>query len=134
MLTAKLPVLLAALIAGSNERQALSDAAQRNKSWLGGDTGLVLGAIALVVLALLFWVAFLRQRPTHQRGSLVVTRARKGENARYGASGRRRRRRRRPDHPDNLGRNPTLGETGGLPPPRPEEDAGPSPAAPGTPR
>jgi hypothetical protein len=132
MMMGTLPVLLADLIVGSNERQALSEAARRNKSWLGGDTGLVLGAIALLVLVLLFWVAFLRQRPTHQRGSLVVTRARKGENARYGSSGRRRRRRRRPDHPDNLGRNPTLGETGGLPPPRPEEDAGSSPATPGT--
>ena len=77
MLIAILPVLLADFIVGTSERNAISEAARRNKSWLGGDTGLVLGAIALVVLALLFWVAFLRRRPTHQRGSLVVTRARK---------------------------------------------------------
>lgn len=131
MLIATLPVLLADFIVGTTERNALSEAARRNKSWLGGDTMLILGAIALVVLALLFWVAFLRQRPTHQRGSLVVTRVRKGENARYGSSGRRRRRRRRPDHPDNLGRNPTLGETGGLPPPRRDEDPGPPASASG---
>lgn len=127
-----LPVLLADIIVGTSERQALSEAARRNKPWFSGDLGLILAAIALIMLALLFWVAFLRRRPTRQRGSLVVTRAKRGENNRYGRSGRRRRRRRRPEHPDNLGRNPTLGETGGLPPPRREEDAGPSAAAPGT--
>jgi hypothetical protein len=35
-------------------------------------------------------------------------------------------RKRRPDHPDNLPRNPTLGETGGLPPVRPDEPAQPA--------
>ncbi|MFM1769860.1 MAG: hypothetical protein RJA22_2389 [Verrucomicrobiota bacterium] len=126
------PVLLAAGIRGEQEIQALQDAAQRSKSWFSGDSGLVLGSIGLVVAALLFWVVFIRRRPTHQRGSLVVTRNKRGDNTRYNSSGRRRRRRRRPGHPDNFGRNPTLGETGGLPPPRPE-DSGPSPAAPGSP-
>jgi hypothetical protein len=32
-------------------------------------------------------------------------------------------RRRRRDHPENLRRNPTLQETGGLPPLRPDEPA-----------
>ena len=105
--------------------QALQDAARSAKPWFTTDSGLLIGAIVLVVAAIFFWVAFLRRRPSHQRGSLVLERARQGENTRYGASGRRRRRKRRPEHPDNLGRNPTLGETGGLPPPRPEAESEP---------
>jgi hypothetical protein len=40
--------------------------------------------------------------------------------------GKHRVRRRRKDHPANLPRNPTLGETGGLPPIRPEEPTEPT--------
>jgi hypothetical protein len=77
---------------------------------------------------LFFWAFFLRKRPKTARGSFVVTRADKHSDEAYGSSGRRRRRKRRADHPSNWGRNPTLSETGGLPPPRPEEPESPPPA------
>ena len=68
---------------------------------------------ALALSALLFvWAFFIRKRPKNARGSLVVERAGKGSQG----DTARRRRKRKPEHPDNWGRNPTLGETGGLPP------------------
>ena len=68
---------------------------------------------ALALSALLFvWAFFIRKRPKNARGSLVVERARKGSQG----DTDRRRRKRKAEHPDNWGRNPTLGETGGLPP------------------
>jgi hypothetical protein len=69
---------------------------------------------ALALSALLFvWAFFIRKRPKSARGSLVVERASKGSQS---DTSHRRRRKRKPEHPDNWGRNPTLGETGGLPP------------------
>lgn len=127
MLT-RLTLLAAAL--DTPDEHALQDVARRSKPWFSSDTGLLMGALIVVFALAFFWVVFLRKRPTHTRGSLVVTRAQPGDNQRYGSSGRRRRRKRRPEHPDNLGRNPTLGETGGLPPPRPDEpDPPPSESA-----
>jgi hypothetical protein len=96
---------------------------------LGTDVTIVL-AIALVLAAMLFfWAFFLRKRPKNARGSIVVTRREKHSGEAYGSSGRRKHRKRRADHPANWGRNPTLSETGGLPPPRPEEPESP-PASP----
>lgn len=84
------------------------------------DIIVILGcALALSVL-LFVWAFFIRKRPKSARGSLVVERRRKGSRPEEENS-HRRKRKRRPDHPDNWGRNPTLGETGGLPPTRSEE-------------
>jgi len=78
---------------------------------------------ALVLSALLFiWAFFIRKRPKNARGSLVVERARKGSQS--SDPNVRRRRKRKPEHPDNWGRNPTLGETGGLPPLRQNVEGG----------
>jgi hypothetical protein len=81
---------------------------------------------ALALSALLFvWAFFIRKRPKNARGSLVVERAPKGSAPPDPAH--RKRRKRKPEHPDNWGRNPTLGETGGLPPVRqdtPDDDDG----------
>jgi hypothetical protein len=62
----------------------------------------------------------------------VVERAHKGSQ--QPDTSHRKRRKRKPEHPDNWGRNPTLGETGGLPPVRPEssEDENGSNASAGT--
>ena len=77
---------------------------------------IILGcALALSVL-LFIWAFFVRKRPKSARGSVVVERRRKGSSAEEDT--KRRKRRRLPEHPDNWGRNPTLGETGGLPPER----------------
>ena len=107
----------------NEQERVIREAAQRQGagSWWGSDTGLILAASLVVAAALFFWAFFLRKRPESRRGSLVLERAKRESPERYGSSGRRRRRKRRPDHPENLPRNPTLAEIGGLPPPRPEE-------------
>lgn len=97
-----------------------------NPQIFGTDITVVL-AVALGLAAILFfWVFFIRPKPTHARGSLVVSRSdKKGKDSGASSSGRRRRRR-RGDHPDSWSRNPTLSETGGLPPPRSEDSETPS--------
>jgi hypothetical protein len=105
--------------------EAMKEAA-KNAHWrpLGIELPLLLGALLGVALLLFVWAFFIRKRPKHSRGSLILTRAAHSAEA-VSADGRRRRRKRRPEHPDNWGRNPTLGETGGLPPVRPEDSAPP---------
>ena len=103
---------------------AMREAARKGGPFLGGDIGIVLGAVLLVTAIIFFWVFFIRKRPKEARGSFVVERAKKKQQQQQeanGPSGRRKRRKRRPDHPDNWARNPTLNETGGLPPVRPED-------------
>jgi len=123
-----LPLLLAQIDA--KEVEDMRNAARFSRTKLfGADITIVL-AIALALTAVLFfWAFFLRKRPKNSRGSIVVTRGDKHSGEAYGSSGRRKRRKRRADHPANWGRNPTLSETGGLPPPRPEEPESP-PASP----
>lgn len=122
-----LPLLIAS--AAPSDLDLLKDGAKPgNPDIYGADITVVL-AIALGLAAILFfWVFFIRAKPTHARGSLVVSRKRKRgdkEPAEVDTTVRRRKRR-RGDHPDNWSRNPTLSETGGLPPPRPEEPDSPS--------
>jgi hypothetical protein len=106
------------------EVEAMKEAA-KNAQWrpLGIELPLLLGALLGLALLLFVWAFFIRKRPKHSRGALVVQRA--GQAEALSADGRRRRRKRRPEHPDNWGRNPTLGETGGLPPVRPEDTSPP---------
>ena len=90
------------------------------------ETMIIFGAIVAVSAILFIWAFFIRQRPTTSRnGGTVLYRSKRVESRdpgeRFGSSGRRRRRKRRADHPDNLPRNPTLAEAGGLPPLRPDE-------------
>jgi hypothetical protein len=94
-----------------------------NPQIFGTDITVVL-AVALGLAAILFfWVFFIRPKPTHARGSLVVSRT--DTKSKEGGTSSRRRRRRRGDHPDSWSRNPTLSETGGLPPPRSEGSESP---------
>jgi len=107
---------------------------QRSKQWGGferTDTLMVLAFIFLLVAALFSWAYFIRKRPSDQHGSHALVRPRRSHRSRHARSSydddesarrvRVRRRRRRRDTDEHLPRNPTLGETGGLPPPRPEE-------------
>jgi hypothetical protein len=103
------------------ELEALKDARKTSPKIFGTDVTLVLGVALALAAVLFFWAFFVRKRPKHMRGALVVERAEKNSREAHGSSGRRKRRKRRPDHPDNWGRNPTLGETGGLPPTRAED-------------
>jgi hypothetical protein len=96
--------------------------------------GLILGAVLLMAAALFFWAFFMRKRPKQSHGSLVVERARPAAKDAPASAGRRKRRKRRPEHPDNWGRNPTLEETGGLPPARPDEPEGPAQDEPAEPQ
>jgi hypothetical protein len=87
----------------------------------------VLGVLLGLAAILFFWAFFLRGKPTHVRGSVVVSRTNKpGSDPKKSSSSGHRRRKRRADHPSEWSRNPTLSETGGLPPPRPEEPETPS--------
>jgi hypothetical protein len=113
------PFLLAA-VAPNPDEEAIREAASRSAPLFGGETTWILGAILVVVGVVFIWAIFLRKRPQTQRGSFVVTRARPEARERAGSSGRRRRKR-KPDHPENLPRNPTLAEIGGLPPLRPDD-------------
>ena len=89
----------------------------------GTDITVILGVALALTAILFFWAFFIRKRPKRVHGTLVLERE-KDSNEAHGNSGKRKRRKKRPGHPDNWGRNPTLGETGGLPPLRnddPEE-------------
>ena len=83
---------------------------------------LILGSILLVTAALLLWAAFFRKpkRPHHrhswgsQRDPIQGTKAIVAEAEHHRHSGRHRHHRRR--RQQHRPRNPTLAETGGLPP------------------
>ena len=84
------------------------------------DTLIIVGC-ALVLGAILFAGAFyFRKRRSHHHHQYpaAVTLPEEAPTSRR----KSRRRRRRPDHPDKRPRNPSLNETGGLPPLRSESD------------
>lgn len=96
-----------------------------NPQIFGTDITIILAVILGITALLFFWAFFLRKKPTYARGSLVVERSdKKGRESHASAGGKRRRRR---SQAEAWGRNPTLSETGGLPPPRPEEPENPAP-------
>ena len=117
-------------IAADESNQQIGSATSGASPFLSTDTMMVLGAIMVVAGALFSWAFFIRKRSTDRHGALVGSRhpARGRSSGSSGSSsgtdGKVRRRRRR-EHPDNLPRNPTLGETGGLPPMRPDEEGSP---------
>ena len=92
------------------------------------DAILVFGALAVVSLLVILWAAFVRKkkrtrehyhhprhRPAASTDTPVVAESQQSDEN-QGHERRRRRRRRREHRP----RNPTLAETGGLPPIKPE--------------
>lgn len=117
--------LLAAATLEENER-TIRTALETSKPSISRETILVLVAIGVLSAILLIWALFIRKRPKDVHGSKVIVESDR-KSQRYGSSGRRRHRKRRPNHPDNWGRNPTLAETGGLPPLRSDD-----PPPPGT--
>ena len=79
---------------------------------------ILFGAIGFVVVCILIWAVFIRKREdqTARRYREHFSRsgeARSGDDAANGNGGSRRKRKRRREHRQ---RNPTLAETGGLPP------------------
>jgi len=86
-----------------------------------GDVGLVLGGIFILTVLLFIWASYIRnpkeKKPRSSSGELG-----KKVETRFGGDGKKKikvRRRRRTHRP----RNPTLAETGGLPPPKPENES-----------
>lgn len=88
------------------------------------DILLVAGVALVIGLVLFLWVYLTHKNRRQHRSSQTVSkpiyRAEK-ESPEASSSNRMKVRKKRRRHPDNLPRNPTLGETGGLPPIRPEE-------------
>ena len=89
------------------------------------DTLIIVAAALGVALLLFLWAYFIRKGRSRRSKTLSRTGVRPNDREQSAGffTGRRRRRRRRRDHPEDRPRNPTLGETGGLPPQRPDEPA-----------
>src|SRR4051812_25826106 len=88
----------------------------------------LLGGMIFALAAVLFLYAYITRKKHRTTISLAGSRAIYRAEAEEEDSDQKRyrKRRRRKDHPDFLPRNPTLQETGGLPPLRPEEPAEPT--------
>lgn len=99
---------------------SLDEVARGTRSQMG--TALpVLGIVLGVLFLALVWAVFIRRpRTGRQRGTILED---SGDEPASGGGKRRRRRRRRDHRP----RNPTLAETGGLPPVRTGEPPPPIP-------
>jgi hypothetical protein len=93
------------------------------------DALILLGALLLVVIATLVWAAFIRREKRRHRHHHHASHHRPIQAGAAGVPAetkhefRKRRRRRRREHRP---RNPTLAETGGLPPIREPEPPGPA--------
>jgi len=86
------------------------------------DLLLILGVAVALGLVLFLWVYLTHKGRRHSSHALSKPIYRAEKQPTDAASGKKMRmRRKRRRHPDNLPRNPTLGETGGLPPVRPDE-------------
>ena len=90
------------------------------------DMALLVG-MALLFATALFLYAYITRKKRRATIGLANSRAiYRPEPKEDSEPGRHRKRRRRREHPEFLPRNPTLQETGGLPPLRPEEPAEPT--------
>lgn len=123
-------VLLAAAQTAADIQQQLP--AQEPSKILGmgmRDILLLLGLVAIMGL-MLYVFAYMtrRNRRRHiSRSAGGRWRSEREAQKATGGGGRRFRiRKKRGEHPDFRPRNPTLGETGGLPPARPDEPAQPA--------
>jgi len=96
------------------------EAPSKTSSFTFQDGLMVMGIIAGLALILFLWVYFTRRKSSRylENSANVIYRAERGASD---SSRRGKLRKRRRGHPENLPRNPTLGETGGLPPVRSNE-------------
>jgi len=121
--------LFAAAEMSVDEKEGLIESTfHPGKPIMSRETMLILIVAGVICGALLIWAMFLRKRPKELHGSRVLAEPDR-KSQRIGSGGRRRHRKRRPTHPDNFGRNPTLAETGGLPPPRSDDPPSPTVAS-----
>lgn len=82
------------------------------------DTVIILGAVLALVMLIVIWAVFIRKREDRRYNTLKVPNTRNREEGNEDGKHRKRRRHHRRDH---RSRNPTLAETGGLPPIRPDQ-------------
>ncbi len=116
-----------------------TDAIPGSWHWMGltlKELLMVLGAVAVVTLLLFIWAAYFRKRPHrhshhhHHHHSDDAEEASNSDSAvdsEWLGSGDRRYRRKRRRRREHRPRNPTLAETGGLPPVRSERPPDPLP-------
>jgi hypothetical protein len=93
---------------------------------VGGDIFTVLGAGLVLLVILLIWAKYLRRRSHRHSDPRITYRVIEENGAATETGSRRHRRRHKRRRREHRGRNPTLAETGGLPPPRPEDEAPPA--------
>ena len=91
------------------------------------DTLLIVGVGLILALVLFLWAYLSRKR---RRGHSLARSSMSSDHpdrevVPSSSGGKVKYRKKRRRHPDHLPRNPSLGETGGLPPPRPGDSAGP---------
>ena len=87
---------------------------------VASDMTLILVSVGSVIAAILFWVIFIRGRKEHPEiAERKLLEAKPNPNVTVTPDGRERhRKKRRERRRDHRHRNPTLDQTGGLPPPR----------------
>ena len=122
-------ILLAAQTASDVERQLPPP--QQPSKLLGlsvRDICLLLGLIAVIALSLYLFVYLTRQKRRRRisRSGPEMWGADRQTQPSERREKRIRIRKKRAQHPDFRPRNPTLGETGGLPPVRPDEPTQPA--------
>ncbi len=109
------PYLLAAL---GDLPSPPSGPAGGGPSFFLSDTVSILAAVLGLVILIVLWAVFVRKREDRRYNTLKVPTQRDRERADNDGDNRHRRRRHR--RREHRGRNPTLAETGGLPPVRSE--------------
>jgi hypothetical protein len=109
-----------------NEGHVLEGEASKLFGYNVRDMVLLLG-MAFILASALFLYAYVTRKKKRATIALANSRAiYRAEPDDDSEPRRHRKRRRRREHPEFLPRNPTLQETGGLPPLRPEEPAEPT--------
>lgn len=89
------------------------------------DAFIVTGAAIGVALVLVVWIAFFRKKGKPEYAYPASSEERSLSRDQSAQKGERRRRRKRRRVREHRPRNPTLDKTGGLPPPRPEDQPPP---------
>lgn len=116
---------LAAAVPSNNDPGIEPNVLSKGSGMALQDMTLLVGVVVVLGLLLFLWVYLTRKNSRHRH-------AESGARVLYEAehdtehSGRRRIKRKRRSHPDNLPRNPTLAEAGGLPPVRPDDPPEPA--------